>query len=374
MSIYSLPVIFSDDWIDSHWSKSIVVDDYRFAYLGTKGTWTPYHCDVFRSYSWSTNITGRKLWFFFPPKDAFKLQDRNGNTVYDVTGQVDTRKFPHFSSAKPITCIQESGETIFVPSGWWHQVHNLDDTISLNHNWANGCNVDIIWDYLKHQLVTVEKAISHLKSSFSTNLEWSEQCQLLLKANSGINFSGFSKFLSDMAVTQLDWLMCILGCGARDYDIVVERVFVLLEDILLYNSASDRGGEGGGSRGTSGSGGSGSAVRGTGGNRDSGSGSGSGGSSCDGCCQSDGCGLDKENIFLAIFNLLSIHAVMVDLFSLCKFTIKPDDVPTVEPSSSNPSTFPFFVKFVFLHVIAMVNYVREKGGEEGGEEGGKEGG
>ena len=32
--------------------------------------------------------------------------------------------------------VQEAGETIFVPSGWYHQVTNLVDTVSINHNWC----------------------------------------------------------------------------------------------------------------------------------------------------------------------------------------------------------------------------------------------
>lgn len=37
--------------------------------------------------------------------------------------------------------LQEPGETIFVPSGWHHCVHNLEDTLSINHNWLNAHNV-----------------------------------------------------------------------------------------------------------------------------------------------------------------------------------------------------------------------------------------
>lgn len=37
--------------------------------------------------------------------------------------------------------LQEAGETIFVPSGWHHTVQNLEDTLSINHNWLNGYNI-----------------------------------------------------------------------------------------------------------------------------------------------------------------------------------------------------------------------------------------
>ena len=30
---------------------------------------------------------------------------------------------------------------MFVPSGWYHEVYNMQDTISINHNWLNCCNL-----------------------------------------------------------------------------------------------------------------------------------------------------------------------------------------------------------------------------------------
>ncbi len=32
---------------------------------------------------------------------------------------------------------QGPGEIVFVPSGWWHQVENVSDCLSVNHNWIN---------------------------------------------------------------------------------------------------------------------------------------------------------------------------------------------------------------------------------------------
>ena len=55
----------------------------------------------------------------------------------------------------PIEIIQRSGELLFVPSGWFHEVENLTDCISINHNWLNAHNVK--WALTK--LLTVLKCI-----------------------------------------------------------------------------------------------------------------------------------------------------------------------------------------------------------------------
>lgn len=53
------------------------------------------------------------------------------------------KRFPHLDQAQEqsIEVIQNAGEALFVPSGWTHTVENLEDTISINHNWLNGVNV-----------------------------------------------------------------------------------------------------------------------------------------------------------------------------------------------------------------------------------------
>ncbi|KAG0429129.1 hypothetical protein HPB47_023936 [Ixodes persulcatus] len=165
---YVTPVYFTSDWLNEFWGeRTDVKDDCRFVYMGPKGSWTPFHADVFGSYSWSANVCGRKLWHLFPPGDEDALRDSEGKLPYDVTlpecARSDTVK------KLGITVTQEAGEVIFVPSGWHHQVHNLEDTISINHNWFNGCNIDIVWKSLLKALDDVEKEICELRDTEGPN-------------------------------------------------------------------------------------------------------------------------------------------------------------------------------------------------------------
>ncbi|KAG0364792.1 hypothetical protein BC939DRAFT_442984 [Gamsiella multidivaricata] len=188
LEVYETPEIFRDDWMNEFWTRqNDIDDDYRFVYCGGDGTFTPFHADVYRSYSWSANICGVKKWTLFPPGQEHLFRDSLKNTVYDIEN-VDPVQFPDFNKAKRFTVYQQPGQTLFVPSGWWHQVQNIGDTISINHNWCNGSNLDLLLDSICSDLKEVEQEIEHLKDMMDEG-EWIETCQKLLLLNSGWDWS-----------------------------------------------------------------------------------------------------------------------------------------------------------------------------------------
>ncbi|XP_061362962.1 arginine-specific demethylase JMJ20 isoform X2 [Gastrolobium bilobum] len=220
---YVTPLFFCDDWLNMYLdnfrmhtdsdtyqqNKEICCSDYRFVYMGMKGSWTPLHADVFRSNSWSANICGKKRWLFLDPSQCHLVFDRNMKScVYNIFDEISDSKFPGFKKAIWLECTQEAGEIIFVPSGWYHQVHNLEDTISINHNWFNAYNLSWVWNLLLRDYNEAKEYIEDIKDVCD---DFEGLCQRNLAANTGMNFYDFFIFLSYFTMANLVLLCYING-------------------------------------------------------------------------------------------------------------------------------------------------------------------
>jgi hypothetical protein len=70
-----------------------------------------------------------------------------------------------------------------------------DDTISINHNWLNGCCIESSWNGLKRELSLVEKELADCRDMEG----WNDQCQVVLKAVAGIDYAELAQFLAYIA-------------------------------------------------------------------------------------------------------------------------------------------------------------------------------
>ncbi|XP_028128145.1 2-oxoglutarate and iron-dependent oxygenase JMJD4 [Diabrotica virgifera virgifera] len=236
---YEVPIYFASDWLNEYY-VNCMDDDYRFVYMGSNGTWTPFHADVFSSYSWSANVFGKKRWLIFPPGNEEILRNSLGDLPYDVEGKesisiardcmsirtesisiakesISTAK-ESISSRKEsmlirsghssdtdkqcIEVVQNPGEAIFIPSGWYHQVQNISYAISVNHNWVNGCNINMMYESLLRALNDVKEEIK----DYSEMDDFEQHCQLMLNAHFGMNFEQFYKFLLYIASKRMEML------------------------------------------------------------------------------------------------------------------------------------------------------------------------
>lgn len=103
-----------------------------------------------------------------------------------------------FKQVEAFEITQKCGQTLFVPSGYMHQVLNAEDTISINHNWINAANLAFIYDNIIEAHEQVQKEIRDLKATLSKE-EWHENCQKILAMHFGINLTEFLKIISHIA-------------------------------------------------------------------------------------------------------------------------------------------------------------------------------
>uniref|UniRef100_A0A8C8GEY7 Uncharacterized protein n=1 Tax=Oncorhynchus tshawytscha TaxID=74940 RepID=A0A8C8GEY7_ONCTS len=150
LNVYTTPIFFSSDWFNKYWD-TLEVDNYRFVYMEPKDSWTPFHTDVFR-----------KKWLLFPPGQEEFLQDSHGN---------------------------------------------LEDNISINHNWLNGCNVYIMWQFLYNELSAVQREIEEWSNTWRY---WYDKSRFILKklwsSCSGIDYREFASFLKIVADNRMSFL------------------------------------------------------------------------------------------------------------------------------------------------------------------------
>ncbi|KAH9720358.1 JmjC domain-containing protein [Citrus sinensis] len=112
--------------------------------------------------------------------------------VYNIFDDVSETDFPGFKKTLWLECTQEQNEIIFVPSGWYHQVHNL-------------------WDLLLRDYNEAKEYIEDIRDICD---DFEGLCQRNLAANTGMNFYDFFSFLSRFSLVNV----VILFHLRRDYE------------------------------------------------------------------------------------------------------------------------------------------------------------
>ncbi|RMX62121.1 hypothetical protein DD238_004116 [Peronospora effusa] len=121
--------------------------DFRWIVAGPQRTGAPWHQDPARTSAWNSLVKGRKRWAIYPPNSPPPgvSVSKHGEYLNSGLNMPSLMWYLHVyptltPDQKPLEIIQEEGETIYVPSGWWHLVLNLDFTIAVTQNFVNSHN------------------------------------------------------------------------------------------------------------------------------------------------------------------------------------------------------------------------------------------
>lgn len=153
------------------------LDKYPSMFFGGKGSVTFLHYDIDMAHIFHTHFNGRKHILLFDykwkerlykiPYATYALED------YNIENP-DFTKFPALDGVEGIECFLEHGDTLFMPTGWWHWMKYLDGSFSISlRAW------DKSWAVKAHSLwnLTVQRKFDDvMKKNFKKKyMDWKEK-------------------------------------------------------------------------------------------------------------------------------------------------------------------------------------------------------
>jgi len=111
------------------------LDSYPNMFFGGKGSVTFLHYDIDMAHIFHTHFNGRKHVILFENKWKNRLYQIPYATYaledYDVE-HPDFDKFPALKGVKGVEAFLEHGDTLFMPTGYWHWMKYLDGSFSIS--------------------------------------------------------------------------------------------------------------------------------------------------------------------------------------------------------------------------------------------------
>jgi hypothetical protein len=111
------------------------LDSYPNMFFGGKGSVTFLHYDIDLAHIFHTHFNGRKHVILFENKWKKRLYQIPFATYaledYNVE-QPDFNKFPALKGVQGVEAFLEHGDTLFMPTGYWHWMKYLDGSFSIS--------------------------------------------------------------------------------------------------------------------------------------------------------------------------------------------------------------------------------------------------
>jgi len=153
------------------------LDSYPNMFFGGKGSVTFLHYDIDLAHIFHTHFGGRKHVILFENKWKERLYQIPYATYaledYDVE-RPDFEKFPALKGVQGVEAFLEHGDTLFMPTGYWHWMKYLDGSFSISlRAWDKSWAVKARSLY---NLTVQRKFDDFMKANFKEKyMNWKEQ-------------------------------------------------------------------------------------------------------------------------------------------------------------------------------------------------------
>jgi len=109
------------------------INSFPFLFFGGKGADVSLHYDMDLSHIFLSQFHGRKRVVLFAPEQSKNIYHH----PFTVASYIDVNnpnydEFPALKNVEGYECILHPGETLFMPSGYWHYIEYLDGGYSIS--------------------------------------------------------------------------------------------------------------------------------------------------------------------------------------------------------------------------------------------------
>jgi ribosomal protein L16 Arg81 hydroxylase len=133
------PALLNDFTWPEEFAASFV-KKYPMLFCGGAGSITHMHFDIDLSNIFHTQFIGRKRVLLFPFSEQHKLYRKpfevlslaDFSNYHQDENSPDYSRFPALKQAKGFEVILEHGETLYMPSGYWHHMEYLESGFAMS--------------------------------------------------------------------------------------------------------------------------------------------------------------------------------------------------------------------------------------------------
>ena len=133
------PQLINDFTWPEHLMKGFI-KKYPMLFTGGATSITHMHFDIDLSHILHTQFAGKKRVLLFPFEEQYKLYRKpyevlslaDFSNYYMLDAGPDYDKFPALKLAQGVEATLEHGDTLFMPSGWWHHMEYLESGFAMS--------------------------------------------------------------------------------------------------------------------------------------------------------------------------------------------------------------------------------------------------